>query len=378
MAIYLDNNSTTHLDARVFEAMTPYLQGPYGNPSSLHRFGRAARDAVEAARAEVAALAGVRPEAVVWTSGGTEADNLAIKGAAAGAARPSRVLYGATEHAAVLETAESLTGQGWQVESIAVRPDGLIDSEAFDRQVAKGPLRLAALMRANNETGVIQDVATVADAVHAQGGWLLVDAVQAAGKIPLDFHALKADLMSLSAHKLHGPNGIGALIKGADIDLTPLHHGGRQEHGLRGGTENLAAIVGFGVAAQLAVQEREARAAHMLALRKRFEAGLKALDDARVFAESAPRLPNTVQFSLPGYTGEALLMALDRKGVAVSSGSACHSGSGEPSHVLLAMGVARDEAFGAIRISFSAHNSEAEVDKTLAILSRLCAELQTA
>lgn len=374
MAIYFDNNSTTHLDPRVFEAMRPYLDGPYGNPSSLHRYGRASRDAVEAARAQVALLVGAQPAEIIWTSGGTEADNLAIKGAATSAAGPTRILYGATEHAAVLEPAKWLRGQGWAVEAIAVHEDGLLDVGAFATQMAQGPVRLVALMRANNETGVIQDVAAVADAVHAQSGLLLVDAVQAAGKIALDFAGLGADLMSLSAHKLHGPRGIGALVKRPGIELTPLHHGGGQEQGLRGGTENVAAIVGFGVAAEWAAKERQARAAHMLVLRERLEAGLHALPGTRIFAEAAPRLPNTVQFALPGYTGEALLMTLDRKGIAVSSGSACHAGSGEPSHVLLGMGVPRETAFGAVRVSFSSRNTEGEVDHLLAVLSALHAE----
>lgn len=378
MAIYFDNNSTTRLDPRVFEAMRPYLEGPYGNPSSLHRYGRAARDAVEAARTLVAALIGAQPVEIIWTSGGTEADNLAIKGAAASAVKPTRILYGATEHAAVLEAAESLSGQGWTVESIAMRADGLVDTDRFAAQLARGPARLVALMQANNETGVIQDVAAVADAVHARDGWLLVDAVQAAGKIIVDFSTLNADMLSLSAHKLHGPRGIGALVKRPEIELMPLLHGGGQEHGLRGGTENVAAIVGFGVAAELAAQEWQARAAQMLILRERFEAGLHALSGSRIFAEATPRLPNTVQFALPGYAGEALLMALDRKGIAVSSGSACHSGSGEPSHVLLGMGIPREIAFGAVRLSFSADNTEAEIDRVLAVLSGLHADAMAA
>lgn len=371
MPVYLDNNATTHLDPRVLDAMQPYLSGPYGNPSSLHRYGRAARDAVEAARAQVAALVGAQPAEVTWTSGGTEADNFAIKGAAASAPTVTRILYGATEHPAVLETAEALRAQGWPVQVIAVRDDGRIDRAALDAQLARGPLRLAALMLANNETGVLQDVAAVAPAIHAQGGWLLVDAVQAAGKLALDFTALQADLMTLSAHKLHGPRGIGALLRRADVELTPLLHGGGQEHGLRGGTENLAAIVGFGAAAELAQQELDARIAHMLGLRQRLEQGLHALPGVRIFAEAAPRLPNTVQFALPGYEGEALLMALDRQGIAVSSGSACHSGRGEPSHVLLGMGIARDVAYGAVRASLSKDNTGADVDRLLAVLATL-------
>jgi len=370
MPIYFDCNATTPLEPRVLEAMQPYLTGPYGNPSSVHRYGRAARDAVEAARAQVAALVGAQPAEVIWTSGGTESDNLALQGATEGQ-RPTRVLYGATEHPAVLETAEALRSRGWVVEVIAVNGDGLVDWPAFEAQLARGPLRIAALMPANNETGVLQDVARAAALVHAAGGLLLADAVQAAGKIPLDFGACGADLMSLSAHKLYGPKGVGALLRRAEAELAPLLHGGGQEHGLRGGTENVAGIVGFGAAAELARQELEARASHCLALRERLAAGLHALPGVTIFGERAPRLPNTLQFALQGWEGEALLMALDRKGIAVSSGSACSSGKGEPSHVLLGMGLPRELAFGAIRVSLGKDNSAAEVDRFLAVLAEL-------
>lgn len=373
MPVYLDHNATTRLDPRVLEAMMPYLTGPYGNASSLHRFGRAARDAVERARAQVAKLVGCQPGEIVWTSGGTESNNLAIKGATAGV-RPSRVLYGATEHPAVMEAAEALRATGWRVEKIAMDGSGVVDWPAFERQLGGGAVQLVALMRANNETGVIQDIARAAQLVHDAGAWLHVDAVQAAGKIPVDFAALDADLMSLSSHKLYGPKGIGALVRRAEVDLFPLHHGGPQEHGLRGGTENVAAIVGFGAAAELAQQELDARAAHTRALRDRLEAGLQALPGLRIFGADAERLPNTVQFALPGYEGEALLMQLDRKGYAVSSGSACASGKGEPSHVLLGMGVPREIAGGAIRVSLGRDNTEADVDGFLAALKALAAE----
>ncbi|MBL6751303.1 MAG: cysteine desulfurase [Nevskia sp.] len=370
MPIYFDHNATTPLEPRVLEAMQPYLTGPYGNPSSVHRYGRAARDAVEAARAQVAALAGAQAGEVVWTSGGTESNNLALKGATAAAAA-TRVLYGATEHPSVLESAESLAARGWQVETIAVGADGLVDWPAFAAQLARAPLCIAALMAANNETGVIQDVARAGALVHGAGALLLSDAVQAAGKIPLDFAASGADLMSLSAHKLYGPKGVGALLVKAGVELVPLLHGGGQEHGLRGGTENVAAIVGFGAAAELAQQELEARAETLLALRRRLEAGLAALPGAAIFARDAARLPNTVQFGLRGWEGEALLMALDRRGIAVSSGSACSSGKGQPSHVLLGMGLPRDVAFGAIRVSLGKDNTAAEVDRFLAVLGEL-------
>jgi cysteine desulfurase len=369
MPTYLDHNATTRTDARVVEAMLPYLQGPYGNPSSLHRFGRMARDAVEQARVQVARLVNAQPQEVLWTSGGTESNNLAVKGMLDGT--PARVLYGATDHPAVMECAESLKVQGVQVEPIAVDGRGQIDWTALEAQLARGPLRLVSCMRANNETGVIQDVARVAGLAHAHGATMHVDAVQAAGKMAVDLAALGADLLSLSSHKLYGPKGIGALVVKSGTDLRPLHHGGPQERGLRGGTENVAAIAGFGAAAELALRELDARAAHARALRERLEAGLRALPGVTIFGDGAERLPNTLQFALAGYDGEALLMQLDRKGFAVSSGSACASGAHEPSHVLLAMGYPREVALGAIRISTGKDNTDAEIDQFLVALREL-------
>ncbi len=368
MPAYLDHNATTPTDPRVVEAMLPYLTGPYGNPSSLHRYGRAARDGVERARAQVAALVGAQPQEVIWTSGGTEANNLALKGLCWGQPR-GRVLYGATEHPAVMEAAESLKPEGWEVAKIAVTADGLIDWPAFATQCAAGPLRVVSLMRANNETGVMQDTARAAPLVHQAGGWLHVDATQAAGKLPLSFAQSGADLLTLSSHKLYGPKGIGALVVKAEVDLGPLLHGGSQERGLRGGTENLPAIVGFGAAAELAAQELTARTAQVLALHQQLELGLRAMPSVTIFGSTAERLANTTQFALAGWEGEALLMHLDRKGFAVSSGSACASGLGEPSHVLLAMGINATTAKGAIRVSFGKANTAAEVEGFLATLA---------
>lgn len=373
MPTYLDHNATTHLDPRVLEAMMPHLSGPSANASSLHRYGRMARDAVEQARVQVARLIGCEAGEIVWTSGGTESNNLALKGTTAGVPA-SRVLYGATDHPAVMEAAESLKPLGWGVEPIAVDRDGLIDYAVFERQLAAGPVRLVSVMRANNETGVIQDVARVAVLAHAAGALMHVDAVQAAGKIAVDLYALDADLLSLSAHKIYGPKGCGALAVRSHVELHAVQHGGAQERRMRGGTENVAAIVGFGAAAELAVAEMDARATHTRALRERLEAGLRARPDAVIFGGGAPeRLPNTLQFALAGWDGEALLMALDRKGYAVSSGSACASGSGEPSHVLLAMGFDRVTAKGAVRASFGRDNSAGDVDGLLAALAQITA-----
>lgn len=367
MPIYLDNNATTRMDARVLESMLPYLSGPYGNASSLHRYGRAARDAVETARAQVAALVGAQSGELIWTSGGTESNNLAIKGITESVV-PTRVLYGITDHPAVMETAESLKLRGWGVESIAVNHDGVVDWKAFESQLARGSVRLVSLMRANNETGVIQDVTRVSALVHAAGAWLHVDAVQAAGKIPVDFAELGCDLMSLSSHKIYGPKGIGALIVRSEVEISPLHHGGAQERGLRGGTENVAAIVGFGAAAELAVRELDVRALQTRALREQLEQGLRELRGIEIFGAGAERLPNTLQFAVHGYDGEALLMQLDRKGIAVSSGSACASGKGEPSHVLIGMGIPYETAKGAIRVSFGQDNTAVDADQLLAAI----------
>jgi len=372
MPVYLDHNATTPLSPEVLEAMLPYLRGPYANASSLHRLGRAARDAVEQARAEVAEAVGGQPNEVIWTSGGTEANNWVIKGLLHDG---GAVHYGATEHPAVMECAESLRAATVSVAPIAVGADGQLTADHMRAHLAAAPKMsgpvLVSLMAANNETGVIQDLPPIADAVHAAGALLHVDAVQALGKIPMDVAAWGADFVSLSSHKLYGPKGVGALLRRAPVELHPLHHGGAQEGGVRGGTENVPAIVGFGAAARLAQAQLAARSAQLRALRDRLEAGLRQRSDVTVFAADAPRLPNTVQFALAGWAGETLLMALDRKGFCVSSGSACATGHGAPSHVLLAMGVNEDIALGAIRVSFGIDNHADEVDRLLEAIAHL-------
>ncbi len=373
MPIYLDHNATTHVDARVLEAMLPYLTGPYANPSSQHRYGRAARDAVEAARAQVAALVSADPGEVIFTSGGTEANNLAVKGVVAKAAR-GRLLYSAIEHPCVLEPMQALAARGWVVETIAVGEQGRVDAAKFEEQLRRGDVRFVSCMAANNETGVIQDVSHLAKLTRAAGAIFHVDAVQAAGKIPLSLPASGAHLMSLSSHKIYGPKGAGTLFADRALELEPLLHGGGQERGLRGGTENVAAIVGFGAAAELALQELAARAAHGLKLRERLESALKRMPGLRIFSQQAPRLPNTTQFALPGMHSATLLGLLDKKGFAVSSGSACASGTNEASHVLLAMGMPQDLALCAIRVSFGKDNTETEADQFAAALKSVLAE----
>ncbi|HSN17172.1 MAG TPA: cysteine desulfurase family protein [Gammaproteobacteria bacterium] len=372
MSIYLDHNATAPLDPRVLEAMQSWLAGAHGNPASVHRPGRAAHEALEQARAEVAALVNAKPAEVVFTGGGTEADNLALKGVCAGAPK-GRLLVGAIEHSAVLGPADALAKLGWDVRRLPVDQDGHYDLLALDAALAGKDVTLVSTMLANNETGVLQDLPGIARRAHAAGALLHCDAVQAVGKIPVDFHSLGADLMTLSAHKLNGPRGVAALIMDRRVDLTPLVHGGGQEQGLRGGTENLAGIVGFGKAAALAKQELPQRAAHAKKLRDALEADVRRLPGARIFSGSAERLPNTLQFGIEGLDGEWLVMELDKRGIAVSSGSACHSGSGEPSHVLTAMGYEPAIAKGALRVSFGLGNTQQDVASVLKALQEIVA-----
>ncbi len=349
MSIYLDHNASTPLDERVLEAMLPYLREGGGNPSSLHQFGRMARAAVDRAREQVAALVNAHPSQVIFTSGGTEANNLALKGVMA--MQPAgRLAVSAAEHASLLGPARALQAQGRPLDMIAVDEHCQVSVTAL--QAALHPdTRLVSVMSANNETGVIEDVAALAATAREAGVAMHTDAVQAAGKWPLDFAASGVQLMSLSAHKLYGPKGVGALITDKTLELEALIHGGGQEKGLRGGTENVAALVGFGAAAELAQQELTTRMAQMRALRDELEGQLAGIKDVVIFAREAQRLPNTLQLAVAGLDGETLLMQLDRDGIAVSSGSACASGSTEPSHVLMAMGVDRELARAAVRIS---------------------------
>lgn len=396
--LYLDHNATTPLDERVREAMVPFLDRFYGNPSSLYRLGRLSRAAVETAREQVAALVGAMPSQVIFTSGGTEANNLALKGLTH-ALRGRVVAVGAGEHPSVLEPARALARQGVSLQIIATAKDGRIEPEAWAELMWQNPCcplltphplgasranrlscrfvaphtGLVSLMWANNETGVIQDIPELVPVLCERGLWLHSDAVQAAGKIPLNFASSGLHLLSLSSHKMYGPKGAGALVADRSLPLQPLLHGGGQERDLRSGTENVAAIVGFGKAAELAQQELAQRSQHTLQLRQSLESALRLLPGVAILAEQALRLPNTVQFSVKGVDGETLVMALDRQGVALSSGSACASGVTESSHVLLAMGIAPETARCAVRVSFGAGNRPEDVDVFLTALKKALA-----
>lgn len=375
MSVYLDHNATTPLDERVVAAMQPYWRERFGNPSSLHRHGRLARAALDRAREQVAALVHAHPTQVVFTSGGTEANNLALAGLASDGV-PGRLAVSAVEHSSLLGSARELARRGWALELVAVDAEGRVTPAALAAALRPGT-RLVSVMWANNETGTVQDIPALAAVARAAGAVLHTDAVQAAGKLALDFGASGAQLMSLSAHKIYGPKGVGALIVDKALDLHPLLHGGGHERGLRAGTENLAGIVGFGAAAELALTELEERHAQLTALRIGFEAQLRReLPELVVAAAGAERLPNTVMVAVPGIDGAALLMKLDEEGIAVSSGSACTAGRTEPSHVLTAMGFPPELARNVIRVSFGKDNTAADAAALAAALRRQCDALR--
>jgi cysteine desulfurase len=375
LTVYLDHNATTPLDERALEAMLPYLKGSYGNPSSVHTAGREARAALDQAREQVATLVNVHPSQVIFTSGGTEANNAAIKGMAFDTPAAKLVL-GATEHASISGPAKALRRHGWEVEQAGCDENGVVSAQTLS-QVVDVQTRLVSLMWANNESGALTPIAELAEVCRQRGVLFHTDAVQAAGKLEIDFAASGAQLMSLSAHKLYGPKGIGALIVDKAVSLEPLQHGGGQERGRRGGTENLAAIVGFGKAAELAKAELAAFQPQMRSLRDYIEQALRAtLPQAVIFAAGAERLPNTSFFAIPPLEGRTLIMALDRLGFAVASGSACGSEQHQPSHVLQAMGVATELAHGAMRVSFGKQNSKKDVDGLITALASQIKQLQ--
>ncbi|MDH3535993.1 MAG: cysteine desulfurase [Gammaproteobacteria bacterium] len=373
MAIYLDHNATSPMHPDVVDAMLPFLQHPVGNPSSLHSFGRMARSAVESARGEVADLLGCDSAAVIFTSGGTESNNLLLKGYVDHAS-PRPIVSSKIEHSSVLEPLQQLRDEGMNGILLESNRDGRVDVDAARAVVAIADAQLLSIIYANNETGVIQPLPELIEMVDRESCLVHSDATQAIGKIPFDMARLGIDAISLSAHKLRGPQGIGALV----VNRKPRHKlisGGDQENKRRGGTENVAGIVGLGKAAQLARLEMEHRRHYLGQLRDAFETRLAAIPGSVVFGLQAPRLPNTTFFALPYYHGETLLMELDRAGFALSSGSACHSAVTEPSHVLRAMGVDDNLALNAIRVSFGMDNSLQDVEKLAVKLHQLVSKL---
>lgn len=373
MHVYFDHNATTPLDERVLAAMLPYLRERYGNASSRHEFGTVARKAVNVAREQVAALVGVQPSQVIFTSGGTEANNLFIKGAA-GMLQPSQIVVSAIEHPCVAKPAQELARAGWKVRKLKVTHAGTVDLADVDTALT-APTGIASVMLVNNETGAVQDVAAAAERARAQGAWMHTDAVQALGKIAVNFRTLNIHAMTLSAHKIYGPKGAGALVLDKRIELKPLLSGGGHEQGYRSGTENVPAIVGFGAACELAHTRLVELGPRFAAMRARLEQGLHELG-AAIFGETAPRVPNTSYFAFKDIAGETLVIELDKIGFAVASGAACSSANPEPSATLLAMGVAPEMARGAVRFSLGRDNTPAQVEAFLAALAGVVQRLK--
>ena len=362
--VYLDWNATTPLRPEARQAMA-VAWDIAGNPSSVHAEGRQARRLVEDARAAIAAAVGARPQDAVFTSGGTEANALALTpGLRRGTGEPvRRLLVSALEHTSVLAGGRF---QGDAIAAIKATGTGVVDLDHLSTLLADGPPALVSVMLANNETGAIQPVAEVAGIVHRAGGVLHVDAIQALGKIPFDIRSLQADLVTLSAHKVGGPKGVGALVMAADVQgLEPLLRGGGQELGRRAGTENVAGVAACGAAVKAAMAALESDAARLQVLRNHLERGLRETPGMIVFSDGTPRLPNTTLFTVPGLKAETAVIGFDLAGIAVSSGSACSSGKVQPSHVLKAMGIGKELAQGAVRLSLGWSTSAADIDLAL-------------
>jgi cysteine desulfurase len=373
--IYLDHNATTPLDPSALEAMVQVLREGFGNPSSQHWFGQKARAAVEDARSQVAALIGATPAEIVFTGSGTEADNLALRGVAAAAREPRRGLVAsAVEHHAIVHTLRALAEEGWPVATVRVQESGIVDVDDLAAKV-DGGVALVSLMLANNETGVIEPVKEAAALAHERGALVHCDAVQAAGKIPVDVGELGLDLLSLSAHKFYGPKGVGALYVRRGTPMRALLRGGAQERNRRAGTENVAGIVGMGRAAETARQKLAAEGQRLASLRDQLEARLLGLGARR--NGDGPRVPNTTNVSFAYAEAEGLVMALDLLGVAVSTGAACAAGGTEPSHVLGAMGLPRERVQASLRFSLGRATTEGDVERAAEAVAS-CLERQRA
>jgi cysteine desulfurase len=385
--IYLDHNATTGVEPAVLDAMIPYLSTEFGNASSIHSFGQRARAAVETAREQVAALLNARSQEIVFTSGGTESDNHAIFGIAqarlpalSGAEGPvhpgTHVITTTIEHEAVLNACQALETEGVAVTYLPVNREGLIHLDEL-RRALRPETVLITVMQANNELGTVQPIAEIGRIAAEADVYFHTDAVQSAGKIPVDVKALELDLLSISGHKFYAPKGIGALFIKSGTPLRQLLHGGHHQRGFRPGTENVAGIVGLGKAAELARLSLEKDAARISRLRDTLERGILArVPDSRVNSANAPRTPNTANILFPGLEGEALVIALDLKGLACSTGAACSSGAVEPSHVLTAIGLPASEARASIRFSLGRHTAESEIAAALELIPAAIAHLR--
>ena len=377
--VYFDHNATTYLRQEAVDAMLPYFRERFGNASSLHFFGQENRDAIDVAREHVAALINAELEEVIFTSGGTESDNLAIRGAVRARQRLSKVNHIVTsdiEHPAVLRTCEDLEGEGYPVSYIPCDGNGIVRLDLLEKALSP-ETAVVSVMLANNETGVIQPIKEISTLAHGRGATLHVDAVQGVGKIPVDVEELGVDLLSISAHKFYGPKGIGALYVRRGTPLEPVYTGGSHECGLRPGTENMPGIVGFGEAARISKEKLPKEIERIRNLRDRLERGtLDRVKGIAVVGAKAPRVPNTSSMVVSRVEGEAITLRLSMLGFAISSGSACASGANEPSHVLVAMGLDPAVAQGGIRVSLGIVNTAEEVDAFLDVFPEVVARLR--
>jgi cysteine desulfurase len=374
--IYLDNNATTSVAPEVLDAMLPYYRDFYGNPSSMHTFGGRVHHRIEEAREQVAALIGADPQEIVFTSCGTESDNTALMSAVESFPQKRHVITTRVEHPAVLNFARYLSRKGHRVTFLPVDGSGTLDRDACLKAL-DDDTAIVSIMFANNETGVIFPIAELGEILREKGIMFHTDAVQAAGKLPVDVKKLAVDMLSLSGHKIHAPKGVGALYVRKGTRFHPYIIGGHQEHGRRAGTENVAPIIGLGKACELALSHLNSGEHGLAALRDRLEdALLRLCPDARVNGDTKNRLPNTTNISFEYVEGEAILLRLDEYGICASSGSACSSGSLEPSHVLRAMGIPFTAIHGSIRFSLSRYNTGAEIDRVIEIMPGLIRELR--
>jgi len=375
--IYLDHAATAPMRREAYEAMIPFLTERFGNPSSIHAFGRDAKRDVDDARQRVASALHAEPREVFFTSGGTEADNIAILGAAAAQSRKKgrHIITSAVEHHAVLNTCEALESEGYRVTVLPVDKYGMVSPAQFEKAMSAETI-LVSIMHANNEVGTIQPIKELAAIAHAGGALFHTDAVQSLGNIPVDVRELQVDLLSASAHKLYGPKGVGLLYVKKGTKISGIAYGGAQEHSLRPGTENVAGIIGFARALELAVAEQPETCLRLTGLRDKLIEGLTALPDVRLNGHPEQRLPGNVNVSIERVEGESLILSLDMAGIAVSSGSACTSGSLEPSHVLMAMGLDHQSAHGSLRFTLGKSTSEEDIDYVLEVMPGIIQRLR--
>lgn len=378
--IYLDSAASTPVADEVIAEMLPFIKQQYGNPSSIHRFGRETTRAIQLARKRVAGLVGASPREITFTSGGTEADNLALKGAMmqTGGQKKNRIITSSIEHDAILEPCKDLERMGIQVTYLPVTGEGLVRPSDFKDIISHhDDVALVSIMYANNEVGTVQPIKELADIVHRASALFHTDAVQAAGKVPINVKSLGVDMMSMSSHKINGPKGVGALYVRSGLNIMPIIHGGGQEMSLRSGTENVPGIVGFGKACELAAKRMSEYQQHVAGLRDYLvERVLQEIPHSRLNGSRIDRIPNNAHFTFFGVNGEDLIIKLDENGVAASTGSACSVKKQKPSHVLKAMGFSYEEITGSLRLSLGMHNTKEEIDRTVLALSSVVQELR--